>query len=495
MNARFNIPHRAQRELLSGCQLFAGLPSALLDELSGASRLVESSANRTIFKAGDSIREAHVLFKGSVTRSRIIAGVGERVTELVQSEQLLSMGEIFGATRYASTCTAITHTLMVAIDIRKLRDVVNQNHELSFRIITALARQQCASESGVTGHHYGLTGAQRLLDYLLELAGDRAELAGETSVLLTASKKVIAARIGMTPESLSRNLRELSDRGIIVVDGRNVHIQNAALLDTVGGASRQRLSFCRKRKGEGPSSVKAPSSGALINRCGRLRLFSQRMALAWGAIASDVTPNEARIRLRQFEKEFERNLAWLESLDLAGDLPEKLAAIKPLWISYLQTLGSEEATESLAEKVYVLSEEMLVATDGLTASAAHLAGIPAAHYVNMAGRNRVLSQRLSKLFLFREWAGLHESIAGLSVESCQEFESNLQQLAKAANDQPELAAQLQIVDSQWRKYIRALCPDLSHAGKTKHARVVLAEGERLLRCVDTTVKLFELLTQ
>lgn len=33
-----------------------------------------------------------------------------------------------------------------------------------------------------------------------------------------------------------------------------------------------------------------------------------------------------------------------------------------------------------------------------------------------------------------------------------------------------------------------------HAHKTKHSRIVLAEGERLLRCVDTAVKLFERLT-
>lgn len=494
MNARIDFPQRAQRELLSGSQLFAGLPPALLDELSIASRVVEGDAGSTIFQAGETIREACLLFNGSVTRSRIIPGGGNRVIELVESEQLLSLGEVFGATHHASTCVALTRVLLVAIDLRRLRDVVQQNHELSSRIISALARQQCASEAGVAGYHHGMTGAQRLLDYLLELGGNRTELAGETSVLLKANKKVIAARIGMTPESLSRNLRELSDSGVIIVDGRTIHIQNAALLDTVRGASRQRLSFYRKRKGEGGVSGRAPSAGALVNRCGRLRLFSQRMALTWGAIATNVASNTTKTRLRQFEKEFERNLAWLEQLDLAGDFLEKLNAIKPLWASYLQAMESEEAVAALAEKVFVLSEEMLVATDHLTVCATHLAGIPAAHYVNIAGRNRVLSQRISKFFLFREWGALHERIGDLLVASCQEFESNLQQLVHTGSEQPELAAQLRIVGSQWQKYIRAQCPDLAHARKTKHARLVLAEGERLLRCVDTAVKLFERLT-
>ena len=494
MNARLKIPHRVQRELLYGSQLFAGLPLEVLDELSGASRLLEGNANQTIFQAGEPIREAHLLFNGSVTRSRIIPGGGSRVIELVQNEQLLSMGELFGVTHYASTCTGTTRTLLVAIGIRKLREVVQRSPELSGRIITALARQQCASESGVAGYHHGMTGAQRLLDYLLELAGNRIELAGETTVQLKASKKMIAARIGMTPESFSRNLRELSDTGVIIVDGRNVHIQNAALLDTVSGANKQRLNFYRKRKGEGPLSAKPPSAGTLVNRCGRLRLYSQRMALNWGGIATNVASNTLRTRLRQFEKEFERNLAWLEQLDLAGEFPHKLNAIKPLWLSYRQAIVSEDVTPALAEKLFALSEEMLVATDDLTVCATQLAGIPAAHYVNIAGRNRLLSQRISKLFLFREWDSLHVRIEELLVASSAEFESNLRQLVKTASGQPELASQLQIVASQWQRYIRALCPDLVRASRTKHARIVLAEGERLLRCVDTAVKLFERLT-
>ena len=108
MNARFDVPQRAQRELLCGSQLFAGLPLKALDELCVASRLLEMPANEEIFHVGEPIREAYLLFNGSVTRSRNIPGGGERVIELAQSEQLLSMGELFGAAHYASTCTGIT---------------------------------------------------------------------------------------------------------------------------------------------------------------------------------------------------------------------------------------------------------------------------------------------------------------------------------------------------------------------------------------------------
>ena len=495
MNDRFNDPYRAQRELLSTSQFFGGLPPALLDSLIAASRLLKLPANQTLYKAGEPIREAHILFNGSIKRSTTIPGGATKIIELVQSEQLLSLGEIFATTHYASTCCSMTQTLLVAIDIRKLREAAQNHHELSWLILTALARRQFATEFDPTSHHYGLTGAQRLLDYLLETAGERANLAGETTVVLKASKKVIAARIGMTPESLSRNLRELSDKGIIVVDGCKIHIQNAALIDTVSGDAKRQLNFCRKRKGNALNTEPSLSAGALVNMCGRLRVLSQRMAIAWCMITSAITPQRALIKLHQLDKEFERNLAHLDKLKLTPEFAAKLALIKALWPRYQQLMGGDELSTKRVADVFELSESLLEATDQLTGYAADLAGLPEAHYVNIAGRNRMLSQRIGKFFLFREWADLDEKITLLTPPCCLEFENNLQILGKTANIPPEVAAQLRVVASQWQKFIRTLCPDLSHAAKTQHARLVMAEGERLMRSVDTTVKLFERLTK
>lgn len=493
LNARFNDPYRAQRELLSSSQLLGGLPSVVLTELMGASRVVELPANQTLYQAGQPIREAYVLFSGSVKRFVDVPGGASRVIEIVQSEQALGLGEVFGNTHYGASCSTITSALLLAIDARKLREEVLHNPALGSRIIAALARRQCATEFDAAGFHYGFTGAQRLLDYLLDQAGERAGLAGETTVMLKASKKVIAARIGMTPESLSRNLRELSDNGVIVVEGRCVHIQNAALLDTVSGDARQRLSFSRKRKGDARPPGKALPSGVLVNMCGRLRLLSQRMAVAWGSIVAGVAPGRARTKLRLYEKEFIRNLDRLDGLGLGGEPDSRLAAIKRLWPSYREAMGSEAIAD--AERIFALSEALLEAANGLTACAAGLAGIAEAHYVNTAGRNRMLSQRICKLFLFHDWGSLHDRVGELSQQTCQEFESNLQELVRAAGSQAELGAQLDVVASQWQRFVRALCPDLAHAGKVKHARLVLTEGERLLRCVDTTVKLFERLAK
>lgn len=155
-------------------------------------------------------------------------------------------------------------------------------------------------------YHYGSTGTQRLLNYLIKLAGGHVAQAGETTVTLRTNKKNIA---GTTPESLSRSLRRLSDSGVIVVEGRNVHIQNAALLNTEAGKDAQRLTFTRKPKTVEGAPRKPLSPGVLVNLCGRPRVLSQRMAVTWALIGRKVAPTKARVKLRQLTAQFERALA------------------------------------------------------------------------------------------------------------------------------------------------------------------------------------------
>ncbi|HEX6733761.1 MAG TPA: type IV pili methyl-accepting chemotaxis transducer N-terminal domain-containing protein [Azonexus sp.] len=495
MNAQLNDPHRAQRELLAGCSLFAGLSSKHVEAVAEASRVLELAANEEVFRAGSSIREAHLLLRGSVKRSAPVGEQAASVVELVEAPQLLGPGELFAGNRHRSTCTATSHCLLLAIDIHRLRQVIRQDHELSWRLLQDLARRQCALEGDASGQRTGLTGTQRTLDYLLELAGDRGGLAGETTVLLKASKKTIAARIGMTPESFSRSLRELSDNGVIVVDGRNVHIQRAALLDTATGDSTRRLSFTRKPRGERASPARSLPPGALINACGRLRMLSQRMAVAWGLIASDIAPSRARVRLRQLDSEFERILTRLAGAHLPPAAAAHLPAVTDLWPAYREALMEPAADPADATQLLAMSEELLAATDRLTGQAEAAANSPAGRTVNIAGRNRMLSQRIGKFFLFGHWVGGDAAIAPRLEAGAREFEDNLASLRQSSQNLPELAAQLQEVAGQWQKFRQALAPDLGRGGRAAHVRVVMAEGDRLLRHVDTAVKLYERLVK
>jgi CRP-like cAMP-binding protein len=491
--ARHFNRRQVQRDFLSRCPLFAALGGVQLDELFAASRLLELPAQASLYRAGDPVRDVFMLCDGSVLRYRLVAGDTRKIIELVQSPQVLALGEVFGAQHYASACETVSSSIVIALDVRTLRKLVRQDSVLSANVIEVLAQRQCAIEFDVTGHHSGLTGTQRILDYLIELAGGELPLAGETTVELKAKKKILASRIGITPEAFSRSLRELADKGVIVVDKNRIHIQNAALLETRPSASPQRLNFSRKLRGPRDEAAKGIAGGALINLCGRLRVLTQRQAIAWAAAAHAVAPAEAAIELRQRTGEFERTLGQLDKANLDSALAAALALVRTTWLAYRAALFAC-GLESDAKRVLGASEDVLAAADGLTTLAEHKAGSEQAHYVNVAGRNRMLSQRIVKFFLFQDLADCSETAHAQIGASASAFNANLDELRRSGGSLPQLVAQLDVVGQHWARLMAVLAPSAERMRRSQHVRLVLARGGRLLRHVDTAVKLYERLT-
>jgi CRP-like cAMP-binding protein len=68
------------------------------------------------------------------------------------------------------------------------------------------------------------SGTQRVIGYLLRDDEEAEASGGRLSVTLPVSKGVIASRLNLTPEHFSRILHDLSEAGLISVEGRNVHI-------------------------------------------------------------------------------------------------------------------------------------------------------------------------------------------------------------------------------------------------------------------------------
>ena len=492
--------------LLAGIDLFAGVGAETLTQLGKASRLLELPAHHLLFRAGDSVRDAHFLMSGSIKRATILENGAEKVVELVQPQHIFAIGELFSAKTYTSFAETLSACVVVSIAADVFHKVVRRNVELSARLLEMMAKRQCAIEFEVVNHH-AHTGAQRVLDYLMDIAGDRLGTAGETTVRLEPSKKLIASRIGMAPESFSRTLRLLADSGAIVVDGRTVHIQNAALSMHGSNNAPIPLRFTRKPKTPHHDPIPAISPAALINLCGRQRMLSQLMATAWAMLGRKLTPSAAKLSLRQSVDKFERNLVRLDSLCLDGQTGARLARLHDAWPDYRQILLDLPPTRLRAAEVFELSESVLDAADQLTRAADLRAGTAAGHRVNIAGRNRMLSARLTKLFLFHDWRVCAPQVAVYMEQSRREFAQNLTELSTELNPEtrtdpntasprnPEAAAQLRAVAEQWQQFTAAIDTPPVNTVNTTHARAVLTASEALLRHVDTTVKIYERLAE
>ena len=70
---------------------------------------------------------------------------------------------------------------------------------------------------------------QRVIDYLLQDL-DEVREGQDIRISLSANKNVIASNLNITPETFSRILHNLSDAGLIKVEGKDVCIKDMAKL-------------------------------------------------------------------------------------------------------------------------------------------------------------------------------------------------------------------------------------------------------------------------
>lgn len=486
-----NRVRAATAATLAGVPLFAGLERDTLAQLAATARVFSVPNHHRVFSAGQPIKDVHYLMTGALKRYAQWAGDVEKVLELVSPGQMCALSETLAVATYASFAETLAPSTLLAIDAAALKAIAARHLMLTQRLLADVARSHYACEFDVMQHR-SLSVTQRVLDYLLSLAEPGRDLAGETTVRLAASKRIIAARLDMAPETLSRTLRQLSDDGLIVVDKRTVHIQNAPLAITSPPAShggQAAIHYPRMERGATPQAL---SSAELINLCGRQRMYSQRLTTYWALISRGIAVQESRVSMRRHREQVERNLVRLENGGLPPALAPKFSNLQKLWREFAGRLAQERPSADAPGQMFALSESLLDAVDQLTVAAARHAGTESAQLVNVAGRNRMLCARMMKLFVFDEWGVCPAEIPPLMAASRAEFLGNLKRLTAAASASPELSAQLQIDAEQWAHFLEAIRSangGPANGARGEHALAVVKAGEELLRHADTTVKL------
>jgi CRP-like cAMP-binding protein len=79
------------------------------------------------------------------------------------------------------------------------------------------------------------SGKERIIGYLLRELAEADQNGLNVAVTLPANKGVIASRLNLTQEHFSRILHELTELGLIVVEGRTIRIPSVANLRKHGG--------------------------------------------------------------------------------------------------------------------------------------------------------------------------------------------------------------------------------------------------------------------
>jgi nitrate/nitrite-specific signal transduction histidine kinase len=232
-----------------------------------------------------------------------------------------------------------------------------------------------------------------------------------------------------------------------------------------------------------------PSPAAAINKAGRQRMLAQRLAKGYIMIGSGVAPTRGQTILTESLALFETQLAELKGYVPNEDVRKALTQLERDWGKYKAALAAVPTPQN-AHAVYEASEAVQEHAHRLTLGYEKAAGTPTDRLVNIAGRQRMLSQRMAKFFLFKAW-GVHTIAAQMELNfSRAEFSSAMHQLVNAPRT-PEIHAALVELDRDWVAYREALGAPDDAAALRRAAPAVAEQSERLLEDLERLVTLYE----
>lgn len=228
----------------------------------------------------------------------------------------------------------------------------------------------------------------------------------------------------------------------------------------------------------------AAADPAAIDRAGQQRMLSQRIVKSWCQIGLNVQPERSKAQLDEAVKRFESNLQALASAAGSPEAGNALAGLKAAWTPLRQALGGE-VRQADAAQLDARGEDVLMAAERLTRILENQAREPASRWINLAGRQRMLSQRLVKIYMLQQW-GVTSPAQSSELDRIQsEFAGALATLQANAAD-PALRAELEKLALQW-EWLHAT---LALEGAASFRLIMAEGGDAVLQLAEQVLRLY-----
>jgi len=231
-----------------------------------------------------------------------------------------------------------------------------------------------------------------------------------------------------------------------------------------------------------------------INKAGRQRMLSQRVGKAWLALSHKADTPTARQVLGQSIALFERQLAELKAFAPSPAIRETYVKLETAWAAHKVTLAAETSSADNASAMLQADAKVLaLAHQGTTQYEAAL-GKPVGQLVNVAGRQRMLSQRMAKFYLA---AMLPVDAATAATEIAKargEFIAATELLRNAPQATSRIRQELQLADGQWVFFDAALQRMQGGGNVNRQVAEVFVASENLLGSMDRVTGLYAALS-
>lgn len=203
---------------LRQCELFKRLDSPSLAELSESCRILKLPKGGVLFRDGEIAQGFYIVHAGSISLSRISYEGKEQVISLFRPYDCFAEATLTTLETYPATATALEPTQVILVYKASFRSFLSARPDLALSMLASMSlhlKHLVQMLEDLKFKHIEC----RLSNWLV-----RQCQAADSTVNLPFSKRILASRLGVTSETLSRAFARFRDEGLITVNARDIVI-------------------------------------------------------------------------------------------------------------------------------------------------------------------------------------------------------------------------------------------------------------------------------
>ncbi len=220
-------------QIVTRLAVFRGLKSETVEHILAPATAVMLRPHEWIVRQGDPATAFFIVIDGWVKLYRNTASGDETVIDIMTKGESFAEAVAFTGNRYLATAEAVTEARVGRIPADHIVRCIRQSPDIALAMLASTSQhmhhlvqqvEQLKAQSGV----------QRVAEFLVSLSSAER---GHCALVLPYDKVLIAGRLGLTPESLSRAFARLRAIGV-VVDASHVVVRDVAKLRQLAADDR-----------------------------------------------------------------------------------------------------------------------------------------------------------------------------------------------------------------------------------------------------------------
>lgn len=207
------------------CQLFTGLSPEDLAELARLAVTVRLAKGETLFHEGEASRGFYVVQAGAINVHRVNAAGKEQVIHIFRLGESFAEAALAAPTGYPAHARAVEASTVLLFPKAPILELLGRRPDLALRMLGSMSAHLRVLVSAL--EDLTLKDVEtRLLNWLAR----HQPAARGGPIALPGTKRVLAAELGTSSETLSRTLARLRDAGLLSVAARSITVRDRPAL-------------------------------------------------------------------------------------------------------------------------------------------------------------------------------------------------------------------------------------------------------------------------